>query len=273
MKKKILLITFILAAAAAIAAIAYSEYLATKVPEWKMTGVIIHAGGQIDGIAYTNSKEALEASCSKKPQVIEMDYLYTSDEELVCSHGWVDKEDPAYADQWADESLAPTKKEFMSRKIKGKYTPMTADESIKILADSKKYLIVDTKSDKALSVYKDLIKSCDKQNLSWYKKMIIPQIYFVSEYDEYKDIYDFRYGVFSIYKQEDKDAEHVRKIAAFCAEKGLVIAIKFWRFDDKMAAAVKKENVKIAVYTVDSKKDKKSCMKKGADMIYTDTLY
>lgn len=52
--------------------------------------LIHHAGGGIEGNTYTNSVEALENTLRKYPDkcVVEIDFLRTSDGELVCCHGW-----------------------------------------------------------------------------------------------------------------------------------------------------------------------------------------
>ena len=58
---------------------------------WYMkTDVIAHAGGNYYGLDHTNSKEALEdyinKSSDKEIRVVELDFDFTSDNKLVCSH-------------------------------------------------------------------------------------------------------------------------------------------------------------------------------------------
>ena len=72
---------------------------------------IAHAGGAIDGIKYTNSIEALNLSYSKGCKLFELDLVETADGKIVAKH------DPTKL----------TEKEFMSRLIRGKYTPMNME--------------------------------------------------------------------------------------------------------------------------------------------------
>ena len=48
---------------------------------------VAHAGGSIDGLTYTNSLEAMEANKAFF-DFFELDFSLTSDDELVCLHGW-----------------------------------------------------------------------------------------------------------------------------------------------------------------------------------------
>ena len=69
---------------------------------------IAHGGGEIDGIIFTNSLEALDLSYSKGCRLFELDLTITTDDKIVAKHS------------------APeiTEAEFMSQLIEGKYTPM-----------------------------------------------------------------------------------------------------------------------------------------------------
>jgi len=81
---------------------------------------IAHAGGMINGDIYTDSLEALNSSYENKFKFFELDILKTSDNKYVAAHDW---------DSWKLWSgylgeLPPTHKDFLSYKIKGKYTPL-----------------------------------------------------------------------------------------------------------------------------------------------------
>ena len=49
---------------------------------------IAHAGGALDGVPYTNSLEALEASYAAGFRWFEMDFLRTADGHTACRHDW-----------------------------------------------------------------------------------------------------------------------------------------------------------------------------------------
>ena len=53
---------------------------------YKENKVVMHATGGIDGLEYTNSKDALLHSINQGAKVIEVDFNFTSDKHLVCFH-------------------------------------------------------------------------------------------------------------------------------------------------------------------------------------------
>ena len=55
--------------------------------------LIYHAGGGIDGLTYSNSREALEHTLNQGNRFVEVDFLFTSDGQLVCAHDWHDISD------------------------------------------------------------------------------------------------------------------------------------------------------------------------------------
>jgi len=81
---------------------------------------IAHAGGEINGIRSTNTKDALDQNYAKGFRFFELDIITTSDEKLVAAHDW---------NMWArftdySGSLPPTHAEFMKHKIYGDYTTL-----------------------------------------------------------------------------------------------------------------------------------------------------
>lgn len=81
---------------------------------------IAHAGGNIDGKNYTNSKEALDRSYQKGFRLFELDIIKTKDDKYVASHDW-----KTWAKQVNYKGETPVlSKQFMSKKIWNKYTPL-----------------------------------------------------------------------------------------------------------------------------------------------------
>ena len=81
---------------------------------------IAHAAGEIDGVASTNSLEALEENYRKGFRLFELDIITTSDNKFVAAHDWK---------MWArftdyEGTLPPTHEEFVKRKIYGSYTTL-----------------------------------------------------------------------------------------------------------------------------------------------------
>ena len=81
---------------------------------------IAHAGGEINGIKSTNTKNALDENYKKGFRLFELDIIETSDGELVAAHDWA---------MWArftdfTGELPPSHSEFMKHKIYGDYTTL-----------------------------------------------------------------------------------------------------------------------------------------------------
>lgn len=84
---------------------------------------IAHAGGEVNGIKSTDSKNALDESYKKGFRIFELDIIETSDGKLVAAHDW---------NMWArftdyTGTLPPTHSQFMKQKIYGDYTTMDMD--------------------------------------------------------------------------------------------------------------------------------------------------
>ncbi len=115
--------------------------------------MVAHACGGIDGIVYTNSKEALLQSLEAGFRFIEIDLRLTDDGKIIAVHRWSDL-----------EKFGITSKnyaEIMQQKILGKYTVLDAEEIAKIFMQyDDAYLLVDKFKDyemlvEAFPFYKD----------------------------------------------------------------------------------------------------------------------
>ena len=102
-----------------------------------MSDYMAHALGGINGQAYTNSKEAIENSYKKGMKLFEVDIKLTSDEKLVCVHGWSKKDyEERLGITYNNENRVMSYEQFINTKIKGKYTTMSFEDLIKYM---KKY--------------------------------------------------------------------------------------------------------------------------------------
>lgn len=81
---------------------------------------IAHAGGEVNGIKSTNTKDALDQNYKKGFRLFELDIIETSDKKLVAAHDW--KMWGRFTDYSGE--LPPSHEEFMKHKIYGDYTTM-----------------------------------------------------------------------------------------------------------------------------------------------------
>lgn len=107
---------------------------------------IAHAGGAIDGYVYTNSLEAMENAAALGYRYIELDLQYTADSVLVAAHSWGDFNRITGFVHCGD--TAPVLKEFVARRIYGKYTPVTLNDINDFFTRHKElFLVTDKVSD------------------------------------------------------------------------------------------------------------------------------
>ncbi|NJB69831.1 glycerophosphoryl diester phosphodiesterase [Saonia flava] len=81
---------------------------------------IAHAGGEVNGVKSTNTKDALDQNYAKGFRLFELDIIETSDGKLVAAHDW---------NMWSrftdyGGTLPPTHAEFLKHKIYGDYTTL-----------------------------------------------------------------------------------------------------------------------------------------------------
>ena len=108
--------------------------------------LIAHAGGVVDSCIYTNSREAMERSLAKGYRFIEFDLLFTSDSVLVAAHSWERFNSMTGYEDWGDS--VPAYSDFVSRKICGRYTPLSAREINSFFEQNDSlYLVTDKVSD------------------------------------------------------------------------------------------------------------------------------
>lgn len=106
--------------------------------------LIAHAGGSVDGLIYLNSLESLNKSYSLGFRLFELDIIETRDGYYVASHRWKD---------WVKQTnykgrTPPTLKEFKSRKLYGKYTPLDLDDINKWFTEHPDAILVSDKVNK-----------------------------------------------------------------------------------------------------------------------------
>jgi hypothetical protein len=77
---------------------------------------IAHAGGQIEGHNYTNSREAMDRSYRNGLRLLEIDLITTSDGRLVGAHDW-----NKWREATGSASFPPSHREFKETPLFGKY--------------------------------------------------------------------------------------------------------------------------------------------------------
>lgn len=108
---------------------------------WTNSSYIAHALGEIDGIRYSNSQEALESSYEMGYKIYEVDLSLTSDGSLACTHAWETGLQPGF-----NQNNKPTAEEFLDTPIGECYTPILFADLCKYMKEHPEiYVITDSK--------------------------------------------------------------------------------------------------------------------------------
>ena len=234
---------------------------------YSKTDMIAHAGGTFNKMDHTNSKEAVDnylmSTVDDEIRVIELDFDYTSDDKLVCSH--------LYSDKGFKE--VPTYEEYMSYNKDG-YTTMDINDVIKYMEDNKNlYIMVDTKvenhTDKTIvDIAKDMINNMNDELIN----RLIFQLYIPNQKKEMIKLYNFKEEnlVLSLYKGYPMINETLRD--AYKYNFSVILFNKKFFKDDELQRLVNKNFVTV-VYTVNKQTDKDNLINKGVSIFITDNLY
>lgn len=237
--------------------------------EWYLERPLIyHAGGEIHGSSYTNSLEAVEKTLEEHPGkcFIEIDFQRTSDGALVCAHLW--------EDTFLGCTEAPSLDEFLDRKIQGKFTPLTAERLLQIMAENPDmYLVTDIKvgsvENSVVPLIAELVEMCGRDE-SILERFVI-QLYSGLEKPEIKEIYPFDDDQFLLttYMLGYWRPE----MAQICSEQGIrVIALPHGQIPDEYVKDMTEKGYTIYEYTVNRADEAHAALARGICGFYTDNL-
>lgn len=223
--------------------------------------MIYHAGGEIQGNVYTNSLEAIEETLAEGNYFIEIDLNYTSDGHLVCAHSWQD----VYPNDYQ-----PTLEEFLSSKVQGKFTPITAADLIQIMRDTPEmYLVTDIKNKDICPPIAELVALAE-EDPTILDRFII-QLYTGREKNSVKEIYPFKDEQFLFTLYEWGVWQH--EAAQICNEENIsVITAMADQIPDADVAMLRDLGFTVYEHTVNRADIANLSLARGVSGFYTDTL-
>lgn len=229
---------------------------------WYMQeSLIYHAGGGYEGASYTNANEAILHTLENNNYLIEMDFLFTSDRQLVCAHSW---------DMMYPDGYVPSAEEFLSERIQGKYTPITAAELIQIMRDyPQMHLVIDTKEENLYLVVAELV-SLAGEDPGVIDRFVI-QLYAGTEKAGLKAFYPFREEQFllSLYKIGNWDQSVLR----LCEQEGIYILTTFFgQIPDEDVSMLRERGFILFEHTVNDPEQVRTALNRGICGVYTDFL-
>lgn len=236
---------------------------------------IMHAMGSVNGQVYSNSKEAFLANYANGHRFFEVDFSYTSDKKMVLWHNWKANR----INSTTKAGYVPTHKEFMSKKVFDKYTPLDLEALLKLMDDyPDAYIFMDTKLTGASDVrkqYNTIVSTAKNMGLSHVLDRMVVMIYNKNMYTVVNNIHHFKQYVFMMYKTFDKapTASQVRSIASFCYANSIEY-ISMWDswWKPSFMDIASEYGLEVNLHTVNSTSKAKQYVEQGVSLITSDTL-
>lgn len=222
--------------------------------------LVYHAGGGIDGLAYTNSKEAIEANLPHA-NVMEIDFFYTSDHQLVCIHSW------SYI---TGSDIPMTTDQYRDHKVFGRYTTVDAQYIIDIMEENKDlYVIIDTKEVDCVSVIRDLIDLAD--NRKDITDRFVIQLFDRGIKAQLTELYPFaeHQFLFTCYKFST-DPDDILRV---CMEENIaIVTVDYRTWSADVVERFAQKGILIFEHTVNRLDYAHEAMSRGVYGLYTDFL-
>ncbi len=193
---------------------------------------IAHAGGEIDGKIYTNTKEALDLNYQRGFRLFELDIRKTTDGQFVAVHEW--KEWSTFTKYKGKYPVSH--KEFLSKKIDGKYTPLDMQRINEWFEKHKDAILVTDKVNDPIAISKQF---CDKSRLM------------MELFTEEAVNKGLECGILSAMPSQSIISTMKKRDVETLAQKGvqhIVVSINFAEQHQKLLQEVKKHHIKAYVY-------------------------
>lgn len=237
---------------------------------------IIHAGGLVDTpdgrtLSYTNSVEALQNCYEHGNRIVELDFMMTSDDEVICAHDNEDEDVKRWAhevDEAGWQGNPPTKETFLAAKFAGVLTTMSLDDLAAFMEEhADLYVVTDVKDDNFD------ICSIIRQKYPELVNNFIIQIYHENEYDRIRKL-GFGNIIYTLYRAADEELEK-DALLEFIGSNDLT-GLTFWaEYPDQYSdtfEALKETKVPLLVHTINDRNDMKKYIDMGISGIYTDLV-
>ena len=238
------------------------------------TTVVAHAMGKIGELNTPNCLEGFLAQYEAGVRVFEADLRLTRDCQVVLRHDWWPADWQAYI-SWAK---IPTRDQFVSTPIRGKYTPLSFRDLLLLMEKYPDICIVTdskfTDSDVFTIQFDAMLADARELGLTYLFDRIVVQIYNTNMLYALNNIYPFPHYIYTFYQDSfDGTADAFRQRAAFCAQwkiEGVTLEQSLWK--KEFGAIAQEYGIHVYVHTVNDQDAARRLLEEGVDGIYSDTL-
>jgi glycerophosphoryl diester phosphodiesterase len=263
MKKTV--IASLLSAIVLLIALAAYFYASQKNAESKIFKVyrIAHAGGEVKGVTYTNSYDALNLNLKKRFRYFEIDFSFTQDEQLVCLHDWQDNFKQSFGFSVKSKLTLAEYKRLVQEK--SKFVKCTLDGlAVWMKENPSAYLVTDVKEDnyKALKIIAETIEDSASR--------VIPQIYNPHEFKKVKEL-GYKQIIWTLYRYAGNKESVLKWVDTFTPP--FAITMPQHRGMTALPENLRKKGIPSYVHTINAKKEKDTLLNTfHVSEIYTDFL-
>ena len=224
---------------------------------------IMHAGGELCGMTYTNMKEALDKNYQIGKRYFEMDFMMTTDGHPINIHSWEGFITKFYGAKYIEGETNYQKAEYDNMKSRHGYTQMDMEKTIEWFRNHKDaYLITDVKGEN-LPVLEKIAKTAPDL-----KERIIPQIYKFDQYEKVKEL-GFKNIILTLY-MSNYSADEIADFASSHSLFGVTMSLS--KFEKGFGKKLIQNGVPVFVHTINRQSLANQVLKMGAKRVYTDTL-
>lgn len=250
-----------------------SSLFANSLGHWEdKHQTVAHAMGRIDGIDYTNCKEAFLESYEKGYRVFEVDMALSTDNHLVFLHDW-----NTFWGLTIQKGITGEVMPFhmyKAQKIRGSYTVLTADTLLELLSNyPDAYIITDTKSIDTESFKLQLfllVEAASRLDFSLLDRLII-QVYNEETATALEEVYPFKNVIYTLYMSPDRN--NIPSISSTLTLHNIrVLTVPSALISSELIQEMDAINVKIFTHTVNTSTDVATQRSKGIYGFYTDIL-
>lgn len=234
--------------------------------------LIAHALGGYEGHIYNNTEEALINSINNNFKFIEVDMTLTSDNELVCSHGWDKNTYEITGVLYDEDNPEMDYQTFMDTKIQGKHKTIDATTIYKYMKSHPYiYFEIDLKKfdyDRTVILTHKLLEAFN--NDAEVLDRLLIQVYDEEAYYAVNSVYSFKFYQYFVLKAELKD---MNKVVNFCKENNIVsVAINYKNIDNSIVNTFKSKGIYVLAHTVDDPDTAKELLDMGVNVICSNFL-
>jgi glycerophosphoryl diester phosphodiesterase len=157
--------------------------------------IIAHASGAISGETYLNSLESFIEHYNSGTRIFEIDFSFSSDDELIGVHYWGD-----LGSEYSSNNRMSLE-EFEQTKIRNLYTGITYKNLLNLISTEYQdvYIVLDTKEANYEKFFNKILSDAEEIDIDLLHHFI-PQLYNEKMYLDVDEIYNFDYYIYTLYK-------------------------------------------------------------------------